>query len=133
MSRYLAASVLSALPHTTGSARGTRRREDSLLRLRRAMAFIEEHADVDLSLGRIATATDTTTESLRYLFRRYRDCTPRRPGQHVGEAQHAYSLWRSGIIVYERGIGSPSPILTISIGGTPDSPRPWGGQAIPRG
>ena len=77
LSRYLAASVLSALPHTTAQKAGLgNRRETSRVRLRQAVAFIDEHAQTDISLADIATAADTTPGSLRYMFRRHRDCTP---------------------------------------------------------
>jgi AraC-like DNA-binding protein len=77
LARYLAGSVLAALPHTTTSARSIRGRPDtSLVRLRRAMAFIDDHAHADISLADIATATGMTPRSLQYTFRRYRNCTP---------------------------------------------------------
>ncbi|MGH3640485.1 MAG: helix-turn-helix domain-containing protein [Mycobacterium sp.] len=77
LSRYLAASVLSALPHTTCQDPGAGGRpEASPVRLRQAIAFIDDNAHTDISLADIAAAADTTSRSLRYLFRRHRDCTP---------------------------------------------------------
>jgi AraC-like DNA-binding protein len=77
LSRYLAASVLSALPHTMTSELGAGGPSDgSPARLRQAVAFIDDYAHTDISLADIAIAADTTLRSLRYMFRRYRDCTP---------------------------------------------------------
>jgi AraC-like DNA-binding protein len=77
LSRYLAASVLSALPHTTSPGPGAGGRpEASPVRLRQAIAFIDDHAHTDISLADIAAAADTTPRSLLHLFRRHRDCTP---------------------------------------------------------
>lgn len=77
LSRYLAAAMLSALPHATAPVRGAgRRRENSIARFRQAIAFIDDHAQTDISSSDIATAADTTPGSLRHMFRRYHDCTP---------------------------------------------------------
>jgi AraC-like DNA-binding protein len=48
----------------------------SPVRLRQAIAFIDDHAHTDISLADIAAAADTTPRSLLHLFRRHRDCTP---------------------------------------------------------
>jgi AraC-like DNA-binding protein len=76
LSRYLAAAVLSAFPHTTSESGSGSRTETNPSKLRQAIAFIDDYAHTDISLADIATAADTTPRSLRYMFRRYRDCTP---------------------------------------------------------
>jgi len=77
VSRYLAASVLSALPHTTSPGSGAGDRPDtSPALLRRAIVFIDDNAHTDISPADIATAAHATLRSLWYVFRRHRDCTP---------------------------------------------------------
>jgi transcriptional regulator GlxA family with amidase domain len=44
--------------------------------LRRALAFIHDHADGDIGLSDIAAAADLTPRSVQYLFRRYLGATP---------------------------------------------------------
>jgi transcriptional regulator GlxA family with amidase domain len=44
--------------------------------LRRAMAFIEEHARTHVELSDIAAAAQVTPRTVQYLFRRHLDMTP---------------------------------------------------------
>ncbi len=44
--------------------------------LRRAIAFIHENADNDISLSDIAAAVNVTPRSVQYTFRRHLDTTP---------------------------------------------------------
>ncbi|GAA3056792.1 hypothetical protein GCM10020229_80630 [Kitasatospora albolonga] len=75
--RHLAAVALSALPH---AARDARRPADSIdatpATVRRAIAFMESHADQDLSLAQLAAAAHVTPRALQYAFRRHLDTTP---------------------------------------------------------
>jgi AraC-like DNA-binding protein len=75
--RYLAATMLTALPNTALLERTDEDRHDSTpLTLRRAEAFIDDHAHTDISLTDIARAVHVTPRTLQYTFRKYRDCTP---------------------------------------------------------
>ncbi|MCG6494104.1 helix-turn-helix transcriptional regulator [Kitasatospora sp. A2-31] len=75
--RHLAAVALAALPH---SARDTGRPSDTSDAtpdtVRRAVAFIESHADQDITLARIAAAACVTPRALQYAFRRHLGTTP---------------------------------------------------------
>ncbi|MFF3006769.1 helix-turn-helix transcriptional regulator [Kitasatospora sp. NPDC057940] len=75
--QHLAAATLAALPHT---ARDTGRRADTTDAtpdtLRRAIAFIESHADQDLTLTQLAAAAHVTPRALQYAFRRHLGTTP---------------------------------------------------------
>jgi AraC-like DNA-binding protein len=46
------------------------------LDLRRVIAYMEDHADTDISVWDIARAVDLTPAGVAYLFRRYLDSTP---------------------------------------------------------
>lgn len=93
--RYLAATVLSALPHTSGCSRTRGGYDDSPVKLRRALAFIDSHAHGDISVADIAAAVDTTPRSLSYMFRRHRDCTPMQYVRTV-RIQHAHNEFKAG-------------------------------------
>lgn len=95
MLRYLAATVLSALPHTTGKSASRGNFDDSAVKLRRAMAFIDGNAHTDISVADIAIAADTTPRALRHMFRRHRDSTPTQYVRTV-RLQHAHSEIRDG-------------------------------------
>ncbi|MHA7648565.1 helix-turn-helix transcriptional regulator [Mycobacterium sp. ML4] len=75
--RYIAASMLAAFPNTAVMEPTAQDRRDSTpLLLRRAIAFIEDNADTDISLTDIARAVYVTPRALQYMFRKHRDCTP---------------------------------------------------------
>ena len=75
--RHIAASMLAAFPNTaTLEPVAQDRRDSSPLLLRRAIAFIEDNADNDISLADIASAVYVTPRALQYMFRKHRDCTP---------------------------------------------------------
>lgn len=75
--RYIAASMLATFPNTAGMEPAARDRRDSTpVLLRRAIAFIEDNADTDISLADIAGAVYVTPRALQYMFRKHRDCTP---------------------------------------------------------
>jgi AraC-like DNA-binding protein len=78
--QHLAASVLSAFPNTAlaGDA-GTDARDERdahPLVLRRALAYIDDHADEPLTVSDIAGAAHVTARALQYAFRRHMDTTP---------------------------------------------------------
>jgi AraC-like DNA-binding protein len=54
----------------------SRSRDTTPLLLRRAIAFIEEHADTDIGVADIARASYVTPRAIQLMFRRHRDCTP---------------------------------------------------------
>lgn len=51
-------------------------RDASPSTVRRAMQVVEEHADVDLTLARLAELTGVTPRAMQYAFRRHLGCTP---------------------------------------------------------
>ncbi|MDX1872492.1 helix-turn-helix transcriptional regulator [Mycolicibacterium sp. 120266] len=75
--RYVAATVLSAFPSTAllDPTAGDRRDGTPVL-LRRAISFIEDNTQRDISLTDIAQAVYVTPRALQYMFRKHRDCTP---------------------------------------------------------
>ncbi|WP_033825610.1 helix-turn-helix transcriptional regulator [Kitasatospora sp. MBT63] len=75
--QHLAAAVLAALPHTarTAPARVDTRDAGSDT-LRRAVAYIEENANRDLTLADIADAARVTPRAVQYAFRRLAGLTP---------------------------------------------------------
>jgi AraC-like DNA-binding protein len=76
-SQYLAASVLETYPNTAVSdATAADRRDASPTTLRRAVAFIEANADLDLTVSDIARAAYVTPRALQLAFRRHLDTTP---------------------------------------------------------
>lgn len=75
--RYLAASILAALPSTALLAPTIEDRRDSTPQLlRRAIAFIDDNAHTNISLADIASAVFVTPRALQYMFRKHRDITP---------------------------------------------------------
>jgi AraC-like DNA-binding protein len=76
-SRYLAACVLAAFPNTAlTDPTTTDRRDAHPATVRRAVAFIEAHADTDISPADIAAAAHVTVRALQHAFRRHLDTTP---------------------------------------------------------
>ncbi|GAB1512388.1 AraC family transcriptional regulator [Actinophytocola sp. KF-1] len=75
--RLLAATVLSTFPNTALVDPTIEDRHDAHpATLRRALAFIEDHADQDISVAEIAAAARVTIRALQYAFRRHCDSTP---------------------------------------------------------
>lgn len=76
-SRYLAVCVLNAFPNTALTTPSAADRRDAHpAALRRAIAYIEAHADADISAADIAAAANVTIRALQYAFRRRLCTTP---------------------------------------------------------
>ncbi|WP_216207216.1 helix-turn-helix domain-containing protein [Amycolatopsis aidingensis] len=75
--RLLGATILSTFPSTalTEPTAGDGRDSHSGT-LRRAVAFIDDHADQDISVADIAAAANVTIRALQYAFRRWHNTTP---------------------------------------------------------
>ena len=78
--RGLAAAVLAAFPHDEVPVKAADRLDGTGAALGRALAFIEAHADTDISLADVAAAAATTPGAVRYAFARHLDVTP---SQHL--------------------------------------------------
>ncbi len=75
--RLLAAATLSAFPRTGGNEdRPLDGRGRHPILLRRAMAYVEEHAAKDIGVADIASEVYVTPRALQYMFRRHLDSTP---------------------------------------------------------
>jgi transcriptional regulator GlxA family with amidase domain len=75
--QHLAASMLATFPsNALLDPTIEDRRDTTPALLRRAIAFIEEHADSDIGITDIAGATYVTPRAVQLMFRRHRDCTP---------------------------------------------------------
>ena len=75
--RYLAACILATYPNTANSEATVADRRDTTPELmRRAVAFIDENAQRDVSLADIAEAIHVSPRAVQYMFRKHRDCTP---------------------------------------------------------
>lgn len=77
LEQYLATMVIRTFPSTVvyDTPRAVRH-DGSPALLRRATAFIDDHADADISLTDIAAEVYLTPRALQYMFRKHRDCTP---------------------------------------------------------
>ncbi|WP_370331580.1 helix-turn-helix domain-containing protein [Mycolicibacterium hippocampi] len=75
VTRYLAASMLAAFPHTAADPPGPVTDNDNHDALRRATAFIDDNVDNDISPADIADAARVTTPALESLFARHRECS----------------------------------------------------------
>jgi AraC-like DNA-binding protein len=74
---HLAASVLHAFPHSARAEETSSDRVDAhTATLRRALAFIDDHADRPVTLAEIAEAAHVTPRALQYAFRRHLGTTP---------------------------------------------------------
>ncbi|MFG2267157.1 helix-turn-helix domain-containing protein [Streptomyces sp. NPDC048720] len=75
--RRLAASVLSAFPDTaTAAPPGADGADAHPAMLRRALAYIDDHAARPVTVAEIARAARVTVRGLQYAFRRHLDTTP---------------------------------------------------------
>ncbi|MFF0469623.1 AraC family transcriptional regulator [Micromonospora zamorensis] len=75
--RMLAAAALTVFPNTAFTEPTTADRNDaSTATLRRAIAFVEEHADRDISAADIAGAAGVSLRAVQLAFRRHLGTTP---------------------------------------------------------
>ncbi|HEX4247143.1 MAG TPA: helix-turn-helix transcriptional regulator [Pseudonocardia sp.] len=75
--RLLAATALATFPNTAVVDPTAQERHDATtVTVRRAIAFIEEHAHVDISLADIAAAANVSIRAVQFAFRRHLDTTP---------------------------------------------------------
>jgi AraC-like DNA-binding protein len=75
--RLLAATALAVFPNTALPGPAARDRSDaSPATLRRAIAFIDEHAHDDITAAEIAAAAGVTIRAVQLAFRRHLDTTP---------------------------------------------------------
>ncbi|MEV7144778.1 helix-turn-helix domain-containing protein [Streptomyces tauricus] len=75
--QMLAASMLAAFPHSARTDADAQDRNDAhCLTLRRALAYIDDHAQEPITIADIAAAAHVTARALQYAFRRYLDSTP---------------------------------------------------------
>jgi AraC-like DNA-binding protein len=75
--RLVAAAALATFPNTAVTdPTAMDRRDASPATLRRAIAFIDEHADLDISAADIAAAAHVTIRAVQLAFRRHLDTTP---------------------------------------------------------
>jgi transcriptional regulator GlxA family with amidase domain len=76
-SRLLAAVTLSAFPSSAGAQESRYDRTDSRpILLRRAVDYMDRHADSDIALADIADAIHVTPRAVQYMFRKHLDTTP---------------------------------------------------------
>jgi AraC-like DNA-binding protein len=75
--RLLAATALSTFPNTAVHEPAVQDRTDATAAtLRRAIAFIEQHPDTDVSVADIAAAAHVSIRTIQFAFRRHLDTTP---------------------------------------------------------
>ncbi|HTU04920.1 MAG TPA: helix-turn-helix transcriptional regulator [Trebonia sp.] len=75
--RVLAASVLAAFPNSALTDPTIEDRHDAHpAALRRALAFIDEHAEEDIGIADVAAAAFVTIRAVQMAFRRHLDTTP---------------------------------------------------------
>jgi AraC-like DNA-binding protein len=75
--QHLVATMLAAFPNNALLDPTVEDRRDTTpVLLRRAIAFIEDHADCDIGIADIAGAIYVTPRAIQLMFRRHRDCTP---------------------------------------------------------
>ncbi|MFY9930239.1 MAG: helix-turn-helix domain-containing protein [Streptosporangiaceae bacterium] len=75
--RLLAATVLAVFPNTALSGPAAADRHSAgPAALRRAISFIDDHAQADITAADIAAAGHVTTRAIQFAFRRHLDTTP---------------------------------------------------------
>ncbi|MEW2514414.1 helix-turn-helix transcriptional regulator [Streptomyces sp. NPDC046870] len=74
--QHLAASVLAAFPNTALDEPAAHDTGAHPAVLRRALAYIDDHADQPVTVADIAAAAHVTVRALQYAFRRHLDTTP---------------------------------------------------------
>ena len=76
-SSHLAAAVLATFPSNAAMVpTAADRNSDTSTLVPRAVAFIEENIDTDITLADIAAALRVTPRAVQYMFRQHLDCTP---------------------------------------------------------
>jgi len=87
--RHLAACILAAYPNTAKAEASAADRRDTTPELvGRAVAFIDDNAQRDVSLADIAEAVRVSPRAVQYMFRKHRDCTPM---QYLREVRLQYA------------------------------------------
>ncbi|MFF9132891.1 helix-turn-helix transcriptional regulator [Streptomyces sp. NPDC014806] len=103
--QLLAAAVLAAFPNTARTDATAQDRTDAhSATLRRAVAYIEDHADEPLTVAEIAAAAHVTVRALQYAFRRHLDTTPLAYLRRVRLA-HAHQELRAADAGGDRTVG----------------------------
>jgi AraC-like DNA-binding protein len=75
--QHLAATVLATFPNSAlTDPTGTDRADAHPAALRRALTYIDDHADEPVTVAEIAAAAHITVRALQYAFRRHLDTTP---------------------------------------------------------
>ncbi|WP_069758371.1 helix-turn-helix transcriptional regulator [Streptomyces sp. LUP47B] len=75
--QHLAAAVLATFPNTASTdPTGPDRQDAHPAALRRALSYIDDHADRPLTVAQIAQAARLSVRALQYAFRRHLDSTP---------------------------------------------------------
>ncbi|MEU3294310.1 AraC family transcriptional regulator [Streptomyces longwoodensis] len=75
--QHLAATVLATFPNTAlTDPTGSDRADAHPAALRRALTYIDDHADEPVTVAEIAAAAHITVRALQYAFRRHLDTTP---------------------------------------------------------
>ncbi|MEV5798620.1 helix-turn-helix transcriptional regulator [Streptomyces collinus] len=75
--QHLAATVLATFPNTAlTEPAGPDRGDARPATLRRALAFVDDHADQPVTVAEIAAAAHVTVRALQYAFRRHLGTTP---------------------------------------------------------
>lgn len=114
--RLLVAATLAAFPNDAVTEPGTQDLHDgTTATLRRAVAFIDEHAHEDITLADIAIAARVTTRAVQLAFRRHLDTTPTSYLRRV-RLDHAHQQLQAAdpesdsvtAISYQWGFASPS-------------------------
>lgn len=114
--QLLAASVLETYPNTAVSdPTAADRRDGHPATMRRAMAFIDEHAHEDITIADIAAAAFVTTRAVQLAFRRHLDMTPLEYLRRVRLARAHHDLRNADpasstvtAIAYRWGFSDPS-------------------------
>jgi AraC-like DNA-binding protein len=75
--RLLAATALGTFPNTAITEPTAQDRRDATsATVRRAIAFIDQHPDADISVADIAAAANVSIRAVQFAFRRHLDTTP---------------------------------------------------------
>ncbi|MFI2764103.1 helix-turn-helix transcriptional regulator [Streptomyces echinatus] len=95
--QHLAASVLAAFPNTAlDEPEGADGDGVRPAVLRRALAYIDDHADQPVTVADIAAAAHVTVRALQYAFRRHLDTTPLAQLRRVRLAHAHHDLVAAG-------------------------------------
>jgi AraC-like DNA-binding protein len=74
--RLLAAAALATFSTNAHDGQDRDPHDVAPATLRRAVGYLEEHADRDVTVAQIAAAAGCSVRAVQYAFRRYRDTTP---------------------------------------------------------